>query len=298
MQILITGGTGFVGTELRNMLLKEGHILIVITRSPDKYAQESARNQRFIGWNAELADAMEEADVVINLAGESIFGQRWTDEVKRKIRSSRIDVTNQLVEAIGNAQNGPDLLVSVSGVDFYGDRGDDIIDEETPTGNTFLAEVCREWEDAAKEATRYGTRVALARLGVVLETGGGALQQMIPPFRFFVGGPVGSGNQYIPWIHMKDACRGFMFPINQPHVEGPYNLCAPNPVTMNELADALGEVLHRPSLFRVPEPVLKLVLGEAAQPVLDSHRVQPKKLQKKGFDFQFEHIHEALADIL
>lgn len=298
MQILITGGTGFVGTELRNMLLKEGHILIVITRSPDKYAQESARNQRFIGWNAELADAMEEADVVINLAGESIFGQRWTDEVKRKIRSSRIDVTNQLVEAIGNAQNGPDLLVSVSGVDFYGDRGDDIIDEDTPTGNTFLAEVCREWEDAAKEATRYGTRVALARLGVVLETGGGALQQMIPPFRFFVGGPVGSGNQYIPWIHMKDACRGFMFPINQPHVEGPYNLCAPNPVTMNELADALGEVLHRPSLFRVPEPVLKLVLGEAAQPVLDSHRVQPKKLQKKGFDFQFEHIHEALADIL
>ena len=298
MQILITGGTGFVGTELRNMLLKEGHLLTVITRSPDKYAQESARNQRFIGWDSELAAAMEDADVVINLAGESIFGQRWTDEVKRKIRSSRIDVTNQLVEAIGSAQNGPDLMVSVSGVDYYGDTGDEIIDEDESAGDTFLAEVCREWEDAAMEATRYGTRVALARLGVVLETGGGALQQMLPPFRFFIGGPVGSGDQVFPWIHMNDACRGFMFPINQPHFEGPYNLCAPNPVTMNELADAIGEVLHRPSVFRVPEPVLKLVLGEAAQPVLDSHRVQPKKLQKRGFEFQFEHIREALANIL
>lgn len=298
MQILITGGTGFVGTELRNMLLKEGHLLTVITRSPGKYASESANNQRFIGWDSELAAAMEDTDVVINLAGESIFGQRWTDEVKQRIRSSRIDITNRLVEAIGAAQNAPDLMVSVSGVDYYGDKGAEIIDEDESAGNTFLAEVCRDWEGAAMEATRYGTRVALARLGVVLETGGGALQQMIPPFRFFIGGPVGSGDQFIPWIHMTDACRGFMFPMNHPHFEGPYNLCAPNPVTMNELADAIGEVLHRPSMFRVPEPVLKLVLGEAAQPVLDSHRVQPKKLQKREFDFQFEHVREALADIL
>lgn len=298
MNILITGGTGFIGSELRSMLLQKGHFLTIITRSPEQYEDETAKNQQFISWDADLVAAMEQTDAVINLVGSSIFGQRWTAEVKQRIYSSRIDNTNNIVSAIKKAENKPEVMISASAVGYYGDRGTEVLTEDDPAGDEFLSRVCVDWEAAAKEVEEAGVRLAIPRIGIVLETGGGALQQILPPFKCFVGGPVGSGDQYFPWIHRYDLCRGLIYPMEHKDFEGIYNLNAPNPVTMNEFADELGEVLNRPSLFRVPEVALKLALGEAAEPILDSLRVQPKRLQQAGFEFKYPHVNEALADIL
>jgi uncharacterized protein (TIGR01777 family) len=246
---------------------------------------------------------MEQTDVVINLVGENLFGdgllgKRWTDTVKQRLYSSRIANTNKIVEAIGQATSRPKLLVSVSGTDYYIDGGSEVQDESTPGGKDFLAHMCRDWENAALNARDSGVRVAVARQGAVLETESGALRQMLTPFRLFLGASLGRGDQYFSWIHMKDAIRGLLYPVDKESLDGVYNLCSPNPVTMNEFAATLGEVLNRPSLFRVPEFALDLVYGEAVTPVLRSHRVQPKRLQKAGFEFNYASLHEALSEIL
>lgn len=298
MNVLITGGTGFIGSELRSMLLQEGHSLSIITRSPAKYEDETANNQQFLSWDDDLIAAMNEADAVINLAGSSIFGQRWTEEIKQRIYSSRIDTTKKLADAIQQADQPPGVMVSASAVGYYGDRGDDILTEDEPPADEFLSKVCVDWEAAAQPVKDAGVRLAIPRIGIVLETGGGAMQQMLTPFKLGVGGPIGSGEQYFPWIHMHDLCQGLIFPLENESFKGAYNLNAPNPVTMNEFADKLGDVLHRPSFFRVPEFALNLILGEAAEPILDSLRVQPKRLQQAGFDFRFPYVKEALAEIL
>jgi uncharacterized protein (TIGR01777 family) len=298
MNILITGGTGFVGIELRTMLLKEGHNLVIVTRSPKKYEDENAKNQRFVSWEDDLASEMENMDAVINLAGENIFGQRWTDHVKKRIMDSRIRSTEQLVEAMDAAQNKPDVFISASASGYYGHRGDDIITEEEPPADDFLAEVCKEWEKVSHKAKELGVRVVNPRIGIVLEKGGGALEKMIPAFRFFIGGPIGTGEQYMSWVHRQDLCEALIFPLKNKELAGPYNVCAPTPVTMKEFAKVLGDVMSRPSMFRVPKFVLNIVLGEASKPVTDSIRMQPKKLQVAGFEFRFEELEEALADIL
>ena len=298
MNILITGGTGFIGKELRTLLLRQGHNLAIITRSPKKYESESAKNLRFIGWDDNLAGEMEEMDAVINLAGENLFGQRWTDAVKKKILDSRVQSTRKLVEAMESAENKPEVFVSASASGIYGDRQDEILDESEKAGDDFLAEVCKAWENESRKAESLGVRVVNPRIGIVLEKEGGALQKMIPPFQFMVGGPIGAGNQYMSWIHRTDLCQALIYPINNDELQGAYNVCSPNPVTMNEFAEKLGSIMNRPSFFRVPEFVLGIVLGEAAKPVTDSIRMQPKKLQLAGFEFQFEEVEEALADIV
>lgn len=298
MNILISGGTGFIGEELRTLLLKQGHNLVILTRSPEKYQDENARNQRFISWEADLTAEMNKIDAVVNLAGENIFALRWTPEKKERILNSRIRVTKTLVDAMRDAENSPAVFISSSGANVYGDRGDDILDESEPATNDFLGEVCMLWEAEARKATEFGVRVANPRTGVVLEEGGGAMEKMIPPFRFFAGGPIGSGNQYMSWIHRTDLCRTIIFALEHEQLEGPYNACSPNPVTMNEFANTLGAVLNRPSIFRVPEFAVNLVMGEVSQLVTDSIRMQPKKLQVAGFQFHFEELEEALADIL
>lgn len=296
-KIIISGGTGFVGSYLTNELLKKGHFISIITRSPQKRADEQSKNLRYIGWDTELADAMEEADIVYNLAGKSLFGKRWTNSVKKAIYESRIDSTKQLVNAMTKAASRPELFVSVSAVGIYGDRGEKVLDESTEPADDFLARVCTRWEEESQKAANLGIRVVNPRLGIVLEKDGGFLQIMKLPFLFFVGGPLGDGTQYFPWIHMNDLCRALMFPAENEELSGPYNICAPEPATMNRLADALGNVLNRPSFFRVPEFAMKTILGEAANPALASLNVQPKVLQLSGFEFQFEDIEEALADI-
>jgi uncharacterized protein (TIGR01777 family) len=298
MNILLTGGTGFIGAELRSLLLQQRHDLTVVTRSPAHYESIQTKNQQFVSWNQDFAALMEKTDAVINLAGESIFGQRWTDKVKKRIYSSRIDNTKKLADAIKKAEQPPEVMISASAEGYYGSRGAKWLTEEQPPGDDFLARVCIDWEDTAKPIRQAGVRLAVPRFGIVLEKGGGALKQMLPPFRFFVGGPIGRGTQFVPWIHRRDLCRGLLFPLKNENIEGIYNLNAPNPVVMEEFAQAVGNTLNRPSIFRVPEWVLRLVLGEAATPILASLRAQPDRLHQAGFKFQFNYVRQALSDVL
>lgn len=297
-KILITGGTGFIGTYISDQLLKQGHYLTIITRSPGRYSEEQAKNMQYVGWDDDLVEVVNRCDTIINLAGESLFGQRWTNEVKSSIYESRILTTQKLVSLINKAVNKPELFISASAVGIYGDCGDTILDETSPAGTDFLAKVCQDWEKEALKASEYGVRVAIPRIGIVLEENGGVLEKMLLPFKLFIGGPIGSGNQYVPWVHMADLCNAILFPIENSELEGPYNACSPEPQSMGVLAETLGKVMNRPSFFKVPESLIKLVLGEAAQPVLGSLRVQPKVLQLSGFPFEFEDLEEALADII
>jgi uncharacterized protein (TIGR01777 family) len=298
MNYLITGGTGFIGSNLKLMLLKEGHNVTVITRNPDKYRGEQAKNQTFISWNDDLTKAMNDADVVINLVGENLFKIWWTDAVKKTLRESRVNTTKTLVEAMKKAEKKPEVLISASGISYYGNRGDQLLDESSEAGDDFLAKLCIDWEREALKAVELDIRTAVVRISPALQDGGGMIEKMKPPFLLFVGGPVGSGRQYVPWIHMKDLCRAILHPVENQDFEGPYNACSPEQVTMNELADVMGKVLNRPSFFRVPEFVLNTMLGESATPVVSSLRVQPKKLQVSGFEFEFENLEEALSDAL
>jgi uncharacterized protein (TIGR01777 family) len=295
--ILITGGTGFIGKELRRILLQEGYNLIIVTRNPKKYDDEKAKNQKFISWNDDLTEAMNSTDVVIHLAGENVFSQRWSDEVKKVIYDSRIDSTRKLVDAMRNADSQPEVFISASGSGFYGNGGDSIKTESDQVGDDFLAEVCKDWEAESQKATEFGVRVANPRIGIVLEKDGGAMEKMIPPFQLFVGGPVGDGKQFMSWVHRDDMVQALIFPVEN-EIQGPYNVCAPIPVTMNTFAAVLGEVMHRPSFFRVPKIALEIMYGEGAKPILDSIRMKPAILQEKGFEFEYDDLEEALADIL
>jgi hypothetical protein len=298
MNFLITGGTGFIGQELRETLLKKGHNLVIVTRSSKKYEDEAATNQRFVSWNDDLVSEMNSVDVVINLAGENIFGQRWNEEVKERIYNSRIDSTRSLVESMEQADKKPSVFISASASGIYGNQGDSILTEEQKAANDFLANVCVDWEKESQKAKEYGVRVVNPRIGIVFEDGGGALEKMIPPFKFFVGGPIGDGKQYMSWIHRTDLVNALIFPVEKEEMVGAYNVCSPNPATMNEVSGTLGDVMNRPSFFRVPKFALELVFGEAAQPITGSIRMQPKQLQVHGFDFRYEELEEALADII
>lgn len=295
--ILVSGGTGFIGSALVEELLKRGHYIKIITRNPDKY-QESAKNLQYISWQDDLVAYTNEADIVVNLAGENIFGKRWTDTVKKRLRQSRVDLTQSLVKTMRKAESPPDVFVSASAIGYYGDTRDNVVDEQQQAGDDFLAQVCVDWEKEAHKAESLDVRVVIPRLGIVLEKGGGALETMLPAFKMFVGGPVGSGDQYVPWVHLTDIVNGFIAAIEDEELSGVYNFCAPNPVKMDTFADALASALNRPSLFKVPSIVLKTALGEAATPILASIRAEPKRLLDAGFEFRYDDIYLAMSDIV
>lgn len=297
MTFLLTGATGFIGSELREILLKEGHFLRILTRNPSKYQIDGVKNELFVSWDDDLVKEMNEADVVINLVGENVFGARWTDEVKQRIYDSRILNTRKLVDAISRADKKPKLLISASGAGYYGHNGDEKLDENSEAGDDFLAKVTVDWEKEALKAEEQGVRVAIPRIGIVLEKGGGALEQMIPPFQFFVGGPVSHGKQYMSWIHRSDLCNAILFPIQNEDFSGPYNAVGPEPETMNDFADELGDAMHRPAFFRVPDFAIKIMFGEGAKPILDSIRAYPRKLLDAGFEFEYEELEDALNAI-
>ena len=300
-RILLTGATGFIGTLLRDQLLKEGHLLTIVTRNPLRIRGEQAKNQKFISWEKEsLLEGVRDQDVVIHLAGESIAGKRWNDDTKKKIYDSRIQTTRKLVQAfqsVGKDQR-PALFISASAVGIYGDQGDTVLPESAAQGSDFLSRVCIDWEAEARKAEDLGIRVAIPRIGIVLGEGGGVLDKMLLAFKLFAGGPIGSGKQYLPWIHIQDVCRGLRFPMEKESLSGPYNLCAPEPVTMKEFASAMGRVMHRPSSLKVPTWALKLGLGEAAEPVTASLRAVPEVLASQGFEFEYSDLEEALADLI
>jgi hypothetical protein len=296
MKFLITGGTGFVGSFLTQQLLNNEHEVTVIGRS----SEPVVRSGRFHAISADTTrkgswqNALKDVDAVINLAGMSIF-HRWTPAYKQQIYDSRILTTRHVVD--GMTGDLPQTLISTSAVGYYGGRGDDILTESEPCGADFLSRVGKDWEHEAFEAEKKNVRVVAARFGVVLGSSGGALKQMLTPFKWFVGGPMGSGRQWFSWIHISDLLAGLMFVLENSKMQGPVNLCSPVPVTSGELASILGAVLHRPAVIPAPSIVLRLILGEFAETLLASQRAIPEKLLNYGFVFRFPDLKDTLVDL-
>ncbi len=297
--IFLTGGTGFIGTRLTQMLIKRGHRLVIATRHPERYANTDRIKHVLFSRDssAHFEEVLSGCDVVINLAGESLFGKRWTPAVKKRLYDSRVETTRMLVEAMEMAEKKPELFVSCSAAGYYGNRGDLKLAEHSEPGSDFLAMICRDWEKASAKATEMSVRVVNPRIGIALGAEGGALSAMLPVFRSYLGGSIGHGSQYFPWIHIRDLCHGLLYLMDNEQLEGPFNISAPNPVTMDEFSGALGRALGRPSIFRVPEWALKGVLGEASAMLTGSLRMIPKGLQEAGFVFEHDNLDSALKDL-
>jgi uncharacterized protein (TIGR01777 family) len=300
VRIVVSGGTGFVGQALVQALSQRGDEPVILSRGSHGGGRGPGS---IVTWTPEKAgpwmDAIDGVDAVVHLAGASVADERWTPERKRILRSSRLESTRLLAEAIAKAKKKPSVLVSASGIGHYGMKtGDALVTEDSPVGDDFLARLTVEWEDAAKPAKDAGVRVVHPRFGLVLGRGGGVYGKLAPLFKAFVGGPVGSGAQYVPWVHLRDVVRAIEAMIERPDLEGVYNVAAPDPVTMNTFAKALGESLHRPSLMRVPAFAVKAAMGsEAAEAVLTGQRAMPKRLVDAGFAFLFPDLASALADL-
>ena len=298
MKLLMTGATGLVGKALCRSLKNEGHAIVALSRTPDPARVPQA--DAVFAWQPEAgmppAAAFAGVDGVIHLAGESVAARRWDDEHKRRVRDSRVLGTRHLVEAMQSLAAPPKVFISASAVGFYGDRGDEVLDEDSPPGRGFLSEVCVEWEREAQRAAEFGARVTLLRIGVVLSPQGGALAQMLPIFRLGLAGKLGNGRQWFPWIHLDDVVGIIRFTLEH-SVSGPRNVAAPGIVTNAEFTDALAQALHRPAFFAAPAFGLKLVMGEMAAVVLASQRAVPQAALKAGYRFRYPELRPALAEI-
>lgn len=292
--ILVSGASGLVGSALVPFLERGGHRVLRLVRRQTQNANE-------LRWtpSAHLFDERQltGVDVIVNLAGEPI-GRRWTTARRRRIRESRVAGTDAIVEAITKTRR-PITLINASAVGFYGDAGDRVLEETREHGRGFLAEICRQWETAAKAAGKHGARVVMIRSGLVLSPTGGALEKMLLPFRFGVGGRLGSGRQWTSWIALPDMVRAIAWLIDHPRVAGPVNMTSPNPVTNAQLTRAIGRAVHRPAIFPVPAIALRMVFGEMAdETLLASQRAVPTVLLKSGFEFETPTIESALASML
>lgn len=299
MRTVIAGGSGFLGGALKDALVRDGHEVVVLSRSAGARGTGSARTVAWTpnGASGAWASELDGAEAVINLAGESIAGRRWTGAQKQRILESRVLATKSLVAAVRAAARPPAVFVSGSAVGYYGPLGDEVATEERGPGADFLSEVCVAWETEAQRASGP-SRVVLVRTGIVLERDGGALPQMLPPFWFGAGGPVGSGRQYWPWIHRRDWVDLVRFAIRTPGVSGPLNATGPSPVTNKAFAAALGRALHRPAVLPAPGGALKILLGEMADALLLSgQRAVPAKALQLGFPFAYPDVDAALGAI-
>jgi hypothetical protein len=293
MTIAITGSSGLIGRALVRALEGQGQGVLHIVR-------RQAKSDNELTWDPDRGEIdvkkLEGIDGVVNLAGENV-AQRWSDDAKRRIRESRVKGTTLLARALAERTQKPRVLLSGSAVGYYGDRGNEDLDESSAPGSDFLASVCKEWEAATAAASDAGIRVVHLRTGVVLAKNGGALDKMLIPFRFGVGGKLSSGKQWMSWITLRDHVRAMVFALNA-NMAGAMNLVSPNPVTNEEFSDALARVLHRPALFTVPRVALDLALGEMSETVLDSQKVKPAKLTSAGFTFELPSIEPALRAVL
>ncbi|HMV47114.1 MAG TPA: TIGR01777 family oxidoreductase [Blastocatellia bacterium] len=295
MRVLVTGATGLIGRALCLQLASEGHEITVLSRRPD--AAHVVPSARTFGWNPEVESPPREAwqgvEAVIHLAGEPVAAIRWTDEHKKRIRDSRVKGTRHLVAGMKELSVPPKVFVSSSAVGFYGNRGQESLDETSSSGKGFLTEVCVEWEHEAASAGQLGIKTSLVRVGVVLSEHGGALEKMLPPFKLGLGARLGDGQQWFPWIHLDDIVGIFRHALlNQ--LSGPVNGVAPNGVTNEEFTNALAGALHRPTFLPVPEFALRLLMGEMANVVLVSQRVFPKVALDNGYRFKYADLTAAL----
>lgn len=300
MKIVVSGSTGLIGSPLVEALRERGHEVVRLIRRPSPMATAEPALQ----WDPERGTidrvglARAGADAVIHLAGENVFG-RWTEAKKERIRASRVQGTRLLSETLAGLERRPATLLAASAIGYYGDRGDEVLTEQSGSGDDFLAEVARAWEAATAPAGRAGIRVVNMRFGIVLTTKGGALGKMLPPFRLGLGGPIASGSQYVSWIERSDLISAILHLLTRTDPSGPVNLTAPTPVTNREMATTLGKVLHRPSVVPVPSFALKMAFGvEGAEMLQSGQRVLPERMLAAGFQFRFETIEPALRHLL
>ncbi len=287
MRVLVTGGTGLVGRRACDALRGAGHAVTVVSREPGRVPA------RAIGWDG-LRAAMPETDAIVNLAGDPIAGARWTVARKAEIYRSRIEGTRALVDALAAAEPRPKVLVSASAVGYYGDRGDEPLDETARPGTDFLARVCVEWEAEARRAEALGVRVVLLRLGIVLAPDGGALSAMLLPFRAGLGGPLGSGKQWMSWVHRDDVVGLILAALGDEAWTGPVNATSPNPVPNKDFTRALGRALHRPAFLPVPAVGLRVLLGEMATMLLSGQRALPRVAERLGYAWRQPELPAAL----
>ena len=298
MKILISGASGLIGTHLIPTLEAKGHEIFKLVRKTPRDANEIRWDSQ-TGFSDEDQKRLEDFDAVIHLAGDNVGSENWSAEKKRQIRESRTTGTRVLVEALKKTARPPRIFVSASATGFYGNRGDEELTEESPKGEGFLPDVCEEWEREARRAADFGARVALLRTGVVLTKDGGALEKMLTPFKFGVGGTVGSGKQYMSWIALDDTIGVYLFALENEAVSGAVNTTAPQPVTNAEFTETFGRVLNRPTVLPIPEFAIKLLFGEMGERLLlEGNRVLPKKLQDFGFEFKYPELEGALKQSL
>lgn len=296
MHVLITGGTGLIGSALCRRLLSEGHEVSVWSRQPQTVPARCGPGVNAVGELQQLDGKSVQA--VVNLAGAPIADKPWTSKRKAVLWASRVTLTEQLVDWLGRQPVMPEVLVSGSAVGWYGDGGSAVITESSPARAEYTHTLCDAWEAAAKRAAAQGIRVCQLRTGLVLAPDGGFLQRLLLPFKLGLGGPIGSGQQYMPWVHLEDMLGIIVYLLNNPQCKGPYNATAPYPVTNREFAKRLGSALKRPAVLPVPAFVLKLALGEMAGLLLTGQNALPEKIRKAGYVFRFEHLEAALADVV
>lgn len=300
MKILITGATGLIGRALCHALTEDGHAIVGVSRSSGKPAGLDVAGM--YQWDSQAGPppdaALDQVDAVINLAGEPIAAKRWSDQQKKSIRDSRIATTRNLVDGMRRAKRQPQVFVSSSAVGYYGDRGDERLQETSPPGRGFMSDLCVEWEREATPASELGVRVVLVRTGVVFSADGGALDKILPPFKLGVGGRLGSGKQWFPWIHIDDIVGIFKHALQTVQVTGPINGAAPQGATNAEFTRELGRALHRPVFLPVPEFALRALMGEMANVLFDSQRVIPSAALASGYEFRHPQLGPALSDVL
>jgi uncharacterized protein len=297
MKIAITGGTGLVGRALSSELVRNGHEVFILTRKVNDQSINSVKLVQWLNPGDQPESQLEGIDAIVNLAGATING-RWTEEYKQKIIDSRIKATTEVKRIIMALNDKPPVLINASAVGYYGTSVAGEFNEQSGPGIDFLSDTVQRWESAANEVKEFGTRVVLCRFGLILDKNGGALPRMVLPYKFFGGGKVGTGDQWLSWIHIKDVIRGILFAIESSKLDGPVNFVAPSPVTLDQFGKVLSLVLDRPHWLPVPGFALKIALGEMSMLVLEGQRVIPVKLLNAGFSFQYPELEKALREIL
>ncbi|MCM3006980.1 TIGR01777 family oxidoreductase [Priestia koreensis] len=300
MKIVIAGGTGLVGSALTKHFLQQGHTVAILTRNANKPKHDP--NLSYIEWmktDSYPEHEVEGADAVINLAGVSLNSGRWTEERKKAILSSRLDTTTEIVRILGALNQKPSVYINASAVGYYGTSlTDTFTDYSASSGDDFLAQTVKAWEQAAMQAENIGIRTVLARFGIVLDRNKGALPTMVLPYKLFAGGTLGSGKQWVSWIHIQDLVHILAFAIEHEDIEGPLNVTTPHPIRMKEMGKAISQAIHRPHWLPAPSFALKIVLGDMSLMVLEGQKVIPQKLGEHHYNFAYNNIDEALKDLL